>query len=208
MPQNDMNLERSRRGTCCNTCKGTAQVPGAGLVNGAVVRNGCQAAATRTSESTPAGTLSGAKPQCMVNGYINHRHKGKSRKAPRPRTHRKQESTISAVTDALAAGRVSRAAIPGGISVNGATSLDTVALPCNSDQMAPEPSRSAAARKMWKCKKYGRKKRCATYLTAALNELFSPKYTFMHGYWHLAAKSSLYNSSLSCERAGEDGYTC
>ncbi|XP_044044940.1 uncharacterized protein LOC122872904 [Siniperca chuatsi] len=164
MPQNGRNSEGRRRGMSRNTCKANSQVsgqvPATGLVYCAIVHNGCPAAATRTSESTPAGTLNGTKPQCMVNGYINHGYKGKSTKAAPQRTLRKQGSTISAVTDASADGRVHSAGIPGGISVNGATSLDTVALPCNSDQMAPEPSPSAAAKNQRRRRnKFRRKKR-------------------------------------------------
>lgn len=204
MPQNGVNYEAGRRGMRRNTCKANSQVngqvPGSGLVNGAVVHNGFPAAASRTSESTPAGTLNGAKPQCMVNGYINHGYKGKSRKAALPRTLRKQGSTISAVTDASAVARVSGAVIPGGISVNGATSLDAVALPCNSDQTAPESSLSAAAKKQRTRNKFRRKKRCATYLLTALTKSFSPKCTFMHKYSHLSVESPLYD--VSCYKSG------
>ncbi|XP_038569665.1 uncharacterized protein LOC119899233 [Micropterus salmoides] len=163
MPQNGMNNEGRRRGMSRRTCKAngqvSGQVPGTGLVNGAVVRNGCPAADTRTSENTPAGTLNGTKSQCMVNGYINHGYKGKSWKRAPQRTFRKQGSTISVVGDASADGRVCSAGFPGGISVNCATSLDTVDLPCNSDQMAPEPSPSATAKKQRRRKIFRRKKR-------------------------------------------------
>ncbi len=184
MPQNGVHYEGRRRGRRRNTCKANSKVNGhvpcTGLVNGAVVHNGCPAAATRTNESTPAGTPNGAKPQCVVNGYFNHGHKGKSTKALLPRTLGKQRSTISAVADASAVGGVSRAGIPGGISVNGGTSLDAVASPCNSDQIAPESSPSAAARKQRTRNKFRHKKRCATNLTAPLNKPFSPKCTIMH----------------------------
>ncbi|XP_045903383.1 uncharacterized protein LOC123969770 isoform X2 [Micropterus dolomieu] len=163
MPQNGMNNEGRRRGMSRRTCKANGQVsrqvPGTGLVNGAVVHNGCPAADTRTSENTPAGTLNGTKSQCMVNGYINHGYKGKSWKRAPQRTFRKQGSTISVVGDASADGRVCSAGFPGGISVNCATSLDTVDLPRNSDQMAPEPSPSATAKKQRRRKIFRRKKR-------------------------------------------------
>lgn len=163
MPQTVMNYEGRRGGTRHNTCKANGQVPGTRLVNGAVVHNGCPAAATRTSESSPAGTQNGTKPQCMVNGYINHGYKGKNTKAAPSRTLRKNGSRISAVTDARSAGP------PGDVSVNGATtSLDIVASQCNSGQTAPQPSPStAAAKKQRRCRW---RKRCATYLTAALNK--------------------------------------
>ncbi|XP_028449213.1 uncharacterized protein LOC114565382 isoform X2 [Perca flavescens] len=159
MPQNGMNYEGRRGGTRHNACKANGQVPGTGLVNGAVVHNGCPADATRTSERTPAGTLNGTKPQCMVDGYINQRYKGRSTKAAPPRTIGRHGSTISAVTDASAAGRVHGAGTPGGISVYGDTGLDTVALPCKSDQMAPQPSLSAAAKIQRRRPKFRHKKR-------------------------------------------------
>lgn len=208
MPQNGVNYEGRRRGTRRSTCKASSQVngqvPGTGLVNGAVVHSGWPAAATRTNESAPAGPPNGAKPQCMVNGYINHGYKGKSMKAAPPRTLWKQGSTFSAVTDASAVGGVSGAGIPGGISMNGATSLDAIALPCNSDQIAPESSPSAAAKKQRTRNKFRRKKRCATYLTAALNKSFSPKCTFTHSYSHPSVESSLYGLNVCCCKAGAD----
>eukprot|EP00064_Thunnus_orientalis_P019099 superscaffoldBa00004633_g19209 len=159
MPQNGMNFEGRRRQTRRNTCGANglmnSQVPGSDLVNGAAVHNDFPAAATRTSESTPAGTPNGTKPQCMVNGYINHGYKGKRTKAPPQRTFWKQRSTISAVTDASTAGRVSSGGTSGAILVNEATSLDT--LP-RSDQMAPEPSLSAAAKNQRR-RKFRHKKR-------------------------------------------------
>lgn len=184
MPQNGMNYEGRRRGTSRNTCKASNWAPSTGLVNGAVAYNGCPAATTGTTDSTSPGTLNDTNPPCMVNGDVNHGKKGKSRKAIPPRTTEKQGSTISAVSDASAAGRVSSAATPGGISVNGATSLDTVAMPCNSDQMSRKPSLYAAAKKQRRWNKFARKKRCASYLTDALNKLFSPKFTFMHHCLH------------------------
>lgn len=165
MPQNGMNFEGRRRHTRRNTCRPSGlmngQVPDTGLVNGAVVHNGFPAAATRTSESMPAGTPNGTKPQCMVNGYINHGYKGKNTKALPPRTLEKQRSTFSAVTDTSAAGRVGSRGTPGGILVNGAASLDT--LP-SSDQMAPESRLSAAVKNQRWRRKFRHQKRCATYL--------------------------------------------
>ncbi|KAG8014880.1 hypothetical protein GBF38_003568 [Nibea albiflora] len=164
MPQNGLNYGGRRRGARGDTCKADSHVPGAALVNGAVVHNGCPAAATRIRGSAPAGSPNGTKAQCMVNGYINNGYKGKSRKAPLPRTPRKQGSMISAVTDASAAARVS-SAFPGGISVNGPTSPGTTstaaaaALPCNSDQMAPEPSPSAPAKNQRRWKRIRHEKR-------------------------------------------------
>ena len=167
MPQTGMNYEGRRRGTRRSTCKANGLAPGTDLVNGAVVHNGYPAAATRTNETTPAGTLNGTKPQCTVNGYINHKYK--SRNAPQPRTLRKHGSTIPAVSDASTAGWVNSADDPGGISVNGAASLDTVASHSYSDQMTSEPvSLSAPAKKRRRWKKFGRKKRCVTCRTASL----------------------------------------
>lgn len=199
MPQNGMNYEGGRGGTRHNTCKANGQVPGTGLVNGAVVHNGCPADATRTSEKTPAGTLNDTKPQCMVDGYIYQSSKGSSTKAAPPRTIRRQGSTISAVTDASAAGRVRSSGTPGGISVNGDTGLDTVALPCNSDQMAPQPSLLAAAKIQRRRKKFRHKKRCATFLTAALNTC-----TFTYRYSLLSVKSPLYDLSYSYKAGVDD----
>ncbi|XP_034713479.1 uncharacterized protein LOC117935414 isoform X1 [Etheostoma cragini] len=159
MPQNGMNYEGRRGRTRHNTYKANGQVPGTGMVNGAVVQNGCPADASGTSERNPAGTLNGAKPHCMVDGYINQRYKGWSRGAAPPQTIRRRGSTISAVTDASAAGRVRSAGTPGGISENGATGLDTNTLPCNSDQMAPQRSKSAAAKIQRRRMKFRHKKR-------------------------------------------------
>ncbi|GAA6232347.1 uncharacterized protein LOC108875811 isoform X1 [Lates japonicus] len=159
MPQHVLNFEGRRRGTYHSTCKTNGlvngQVPGTGLVNEAAAHNGRPAAATRISECAPAGTLNGTKPQGMVNGYINHGYKGKSTS----RTLRKQGNKISAVSDASAAGRVSGGDISGGISVNGATSLDTVVVPGNSDQMARKPRLSAAVTNQRRRKKFRHKKR-------------------------------------------------
>ncbi|XP_040000820.1 uncharacterized protein LOC120799652 [Xiphias gladius] len=169
MPQNGMNFDGRRRGVRHNTCKANglvnSQVPGRGLVNGVTAHNGCPATATRISESTPAGILNGTKPQCMVNGYFNHGYQGRIAKAAPPRTRRKQGKIIPAVTDASAAGRVISRDISGGISVSGATSLDTVALPSISDQMAPEPSLSAAAKNQRRRRKSICKKRYSEFVS-------------------------------------------
>ncbi|XP_040892634.1 uncharacterized protein LOC121180978 [Toxotes jaculatrix] len=163
MPQNSMNFKGRRRGAHHNSCKANSlvngQVPSTSVVNGPAAHSGCPATATRISEITPAGILNGTKPQCMVNGFINHGYKGKSTKAAPPRTLRKQGNTTSAVTDASAAGRVSSRDISGGSSLRGASSLDTVSLPSNSDKKEPEPSLSAAAKKTKRWKRFRRKKR-------------------------------------------------
>ncbi|XP_059184363.1 uncharacterized protein LOC131963672 [Centropristis striata] len=142
MPQNGMASENRRRGTRHNTCKANGQVPGTGLVNGAVVHNGWAGADTRTSGNTTAGTFNDTKPKFVVNGYINHGFKSKSVKSVPPRTVGKHGSTISAVADASAAGRDRSVRTPAGSSVNGAISLDTAASLCNSDQMSSQPSLS------------------------------------------------------------------
>lgn len=151
MPQDDINFEGRRRGPRLNTCKANGQISGTALVNGPVAP---KAAATATSERTPAVTLNGSKLHCMVNGYINYGCKGKRTKAAR-----KEGRRISAVTDAAAAGRVSVGGIPGGISVNGVTSLDTNAFAHNSDQMTPELSLPAATKNKRRRKKFRHKKR-------------------------------------------------
>lgn len=170
MPQNGMNFMGRGRETRRNTCRANGlmngHVPGTGLVNGAAVHNGFPAAATRSSESTPAGTHNSAKAQCMVNGYINHVDKGKRTKAPPPRTFWKQRHTTAAAAHTSAAGRVCSGGTSGGILVNGATSLDTLPSP---DQMALGPSLSAAAKNQQKKRKFRHKKRCASYLTSALS---------------------------------------
>ncbi|KAI3353304.1 hypothetical protein L3Q82_019844 [Scortum barcoo] len=171
MPQNGVNYEGRRRGPHRNICNANSQVngqvPGTGLVNGAAVHNGCPAAATKTRESTPAGTPNGAKPQCTVNGHINHGYKGKSTKAAPPKTFRNQGRTISAVTDASAVGGVRGGQTPGGVLVKGATRLDAVAAPFNSDETALQSILSTAAKKQRARNKF-RHKRCATYLMAAM----------------------------------------
>ncbi|KAM7418881.1 hypothetical protein PAMA_016146 [Pampus argenteus] len=160
MPQNGMNIRGGRREPGHNTSRANGlmngQVPDTGLVNGAVVHNDFPAAATRTSESTPAGATNGTRSQCMVNGYINHAYKGKSTKALPPGTLGKQRRTISAVADTSAAGRVGKDDTPGGFLVNGATSLDTSP---SSDPVAPKPSLSAAEKNQRRWRKFRHKKR-------------------------------------------------
>ncbi|CAK6953436.1 uncharacterized protein LOC122979752 [Scomber scombrus] len=170
MPQNGMTFMGRGRETRRNTCRANGlmngHVPGTGLVNGAAVHNGFPAAANGSSESMPAGTHTSAKPQCMVNGYINHVDKGKRTKAPSPKTFWKQRSTTAAVAHTSAADRVCSGGTSGGILVNWATSLDTLPSP---DQMASEPSLSAAAKNQQKRRKFRHKKRRAPYLTSALS---------------------------------------
>lgn len=185
MPQDHINFKGRRRGTCHNTCKANGEISGTDLVNGPTAPNGCKAYATTTSESTPAVTLNGTKPQCMVNGYINHGCKGKSTK-----TQRKEGRRISAVIDASAAGSVSGGGIPGGISVSGVTSLDVDASAHNSDQMTPDHSLSASMKNRRR-KKFRRKKRYVNNLTAAPNKSFSVKCSSIHNYSKLSVQSSL-----------------
>ncbi|XP_034544031.1 uncharacterized protein LOC117816051 [Notolabrus celidotus] len=139
MPQYNMNYEGRRRGTrpysCKTNCQVNGQVPGTDLVNG-VGHNGCPTAATKTSERTSNGTENVNRPQCMVNGHINHECKDYGGKRVPRRTTKKQGRVISAFNDASASGRVISAGVPGGVSVNG----DAVALPCNSYRMNPEQS--------------------------------------------------------------------
>ncbi|KAF0037541.1 uncharacterized protein LOC118312310 isoform X2 [Scophthalmus maximus] len=160
MPLNSMNFKGGRGGTRRNTCKVNGQVngqvPGTVMVNGTDSHNDLPATADTITESPPAGVLNGTKPQYVVNGYVNQRHRGKSMKAAAPRTIRKQGGTV---TDA-AAGRISSRDISEGVSLNGATSSDTVALPSNSDKTAPEACRSeAAAKNQSRRKKFTFKKR-------------------------------------------------
>lgn len=161
MPQNGMNFMGRRRETRRNTCRASGlmngHVPGTSLVNGAVIHNGFPAAAPRSSESMPAGTHSSAKPQCMVNGYINHVDKGKRTKAPPPRTFRKQRSTTAAVTHTSAAGEVCSGGTSGGILVNEATSLDTK--PSPDQKTSADISLSAAAKNKKRWRKFRQKKR-------------------------------------------------
>nr|XP_020452604.1 uncharacterized protein LOC109958379 isoform X3 [Monopterus albus] len=158
MPQDVIKCEGRRRGTRHSTCRANDQVngwvPGTDLVNGAVVRNGCRAAESTKSNSVPAGTLNGTRQQWGVNGYINYRYKAKSTNAAQ-----KQGGGISSVTNASAAGRVNNRGIPGGVSVSGATSLDTVAFTCYSDRRTPELSPSAAKKNQRRRKKFRHHKR-------------------------------------------------
>lgn len=152
---------RRRRGPRHNTRKAHNQAPSTGLVNGAVVHNGCPAATTGTSDSTSPGNLNGINPPCMVYGAINH---GEDRKAALQKTLGNKGSTVSAVCDASAPGRVGSVVTTGGISMSGATSFDTVDVPCNSDQVSREHSLLAAAKKQRKWKKFAQMKRCATFV--------------------------------------------
>lgn len=168
MPLNDMTFEDRGRGTHCDTCKANGvvigQAPGSGLVNGAAAHNGYPAPSASISKGTPAGIPNGGKPQNMVNGYINHGYTGSSTKAAPPRTFRKQGSMISAVTYPSAAGGACSRDGSRCSSVNGAASLDTVALPTDSGQMAPESTPSAAVmmRRRKKKKRERDKKRWAS----------------------------------------------
>ncbi|XP_026216098.1 uncharacterized protein LOC113162260 [Anabas testudineus] len=153
MPQNHIIFEGRRRAARHHTCKANGPIPGAGLVNGPIAPDGCKAAAPSTSESTPAVTPTGTKPQLVLNGYINHRYKGRNAKLA-PNEGRR----TSAVTDASAAARASGGGIPGDVSVNGVTTVDADAYSHNSDQMTPE-YRLSAAMKNKRSKKFRRKKR-------------------------------------------------
>nr|XP_019939531.1 PREDICTED: uncharacterized protein LOC109627448 [Paralichthys olivaceus] len=147
MLQIDMNVKGRRGGTRHSTCRASSlvngHVLGSGIVNGTASHNGCPASAMKNSESTPAGILNGTKPQHMLNGYINHRRRGRCTEAAPPRTLRKGGGLICAVTDASAG--VSSSDISDGVSVNGAASLDMSALLGNCDQTAPGPSLSISA---------------------------------------------------------------
>ncbi|XP_053275263.1 uncharacterized protein LOC128437224 [Pleuronectes platessa] len=167
MPQIDVNVKGRRGGMRPNTWKANGPVnghaPGTTIVNGTASHNGCPASATKNSESTPAGILNGTKPQHMVNGYMNHGHRGKYTKAAPPGTLRKRGGAVSAVSDASAG--VSSRDISNGVSVNGAASLDFVALLGNCEETAPGPSLSASAaavKDQRRRKKIRRKKRLRT----------------------------------------------
>lgn len=125
---------------------------GPGLLNGAIHHNGCAAATAGTSDSNN-------KPGSMVNGDINHRRKARNRKTRPPKTVGKEGSSISVASDASAAGRVSSAVVPGGISLNGAPSSDSAASHFNSVLTSQEPSQRAAAKGQKRWKKSAQKKR-------------------------------------------------
>lgn len=154
MPLNGMTFEDRGRETHRNTCKANGvvigQAPGTGLVNGAAAHNGYPSPTARIKKGTPAGIPNGTKPQCMVNGYINHEYKGR---------FRKQGSMISAVTYPPAAGGVSSTDGSQCTLINGAASLDTVALRSDSGQMTPESTPSAAVTMQRRKKKYRHNKR-------------------------------------------------
>ncbi|XP_054461154.1 uncharacterized protein LOC129096404 [Anoplopoma fimbria] len=156
MPQNGVSYEGRRRGPRHSTCRANHQVPGTGLVNGAVAHSGWPAAAT---EITPAGKVNGAKPPCVVNGDVYHWYKDKSTKAAHPRTLRNQRGTASAVSDASAAGGGRSVRTPGGIWVKGATSPDAAASICSSEQTEPQISLSATAKNQRRREKFRLKKR-------------------------------------------------
>ncbi|XP_010772403.1 uncharacterized protein [Notothenia coriiceps] len=158
MLHNGTKYERRRGETRHYPFKVGDEVPVTGLVNGAVTLNGCPAASTRESKSTPVCTRDDVKPQCMVNGYIDHGDKGQRTKGTPRGTLGKHESTISAAPDASAAVRVRSARPSGGPSVNGTPSLDSVAPLCNSQQMAPQPNPSSTAKKR-RWRKFREKKR-------------------------------------------------
>ena len=174
MPQIDMNVKARRGGTRHTTCKANGlvngHVPGTGIVNGTASHNGCPASFTKNSESTPAGILNGTKPQHMVNGFMNHGHRGKCTKAGPQRKLRKRGGAISAVTDASAG--VGSRDISNGVSVNGAASLDIVTWLGNCEQTAAGPSLSASAaaavKDQRRRKKFRPKKRWVTDLMVGL----------------------------------------
>ncbi|XP_023134258.2 uncharacterized protein LOC111574079 [Amphiprion ocellaris] len=162
MPQNGVNFVGRRRARH-NTCKAndvvSSQVPSMGLVNGPVVYKYCSAAASRTCQSTPAGTLCDSKPPRTVNGYINHGYRGNITTAVPPKTLRKQGGMISAISDASAPGRLSRTSDPGSITVSGATKQDSVDLPHNFNQVVPDPSLPASGKNQRRRRYYRHKKR-------------------------------------------------
>ncbi|CAJ1053575.1 uncharacterized protein LOC117816051 [Xyrichtys novacula] len=159
MPQNNMNYEGRRRGECHSFRKANAQVnghfPGTDLVNGAVFRNSCPAAAMRTSERTHIRAENSVRPQGMVNGYFNHEWRGFGGRAAQPSTSMRQRGTVSAVTDAPAYGRTIRAGVQGGVSVTG----NTVSLHCDSDQMKPKLSLRGGAKNRGRWMKFKNKRR-------------------------------------------------
>lgn len=160
MPQNGTVFEGRRRAGRCHTSKASGQAPAAALIQRVTLPNGDPAATARTPN--------GASPRRVVNGYINHGHKEKSKKSPPTR------GMDSPVHDASAAGDVGTAAVsPGATSENGTTCLDAVASPCHSDQAPPKAFLSAPAKKQRR-----RQKRCTASFTAALRRLFRPWYTF------------------------------
>ncbi|XP_028285022.1 uncharacterized protein LOC114450796 [Parambassis ranga] len=163
MPQNGLNLEGRRRWTHHSTCKAkdvfNGQFPGSGSFVEAGVHNDRSAAGSKPSESTPADTLQSPKPPRMVNGYINHGYKDRNTKAAPSKTQRKQQGTKSAAIEVSAAGRISGASVPGGISVNGDARLDTATLPHNFVQSLPNSSLSATGKDQRRRKKIRHKKR-------------------------------------------------
>lgn len=157
MPQACMNFEPNRRGTYHNSRKTNDLINNTGLVNGAVVYNGCSASASRISRSTPAGTQHGPKPTYRINDYFNYGYKGKSTKAAPSGTLKKQGCKIPALCDAPASdGNGSEDLLSG-------NSAKVSAPPSNIDQKVPDPSLSVSGKKKrWRRSRH--KKRCITYL--------------------------------------------
>ncbi|XP_005749007.1 uncharacterized protein LOC102199898 [Pundamilia nyererei] len=141
MPQACMNFEPNRRGTYHSSRKTNDLINNTGLVNGAVVYNGCSASASRISRSTPAGTQHGPKPTYRINDYFNYGYKGKSTKAAPSGTLKKQGCKIPALCDAPASdGNGSEDLLSG-------NSAKVSAPPSNIDQKVPDPSLSASGKK-------------------------------------------------------------
>ncbi|XP_013128450.1 uncharacterized protein LOC100692714 [Oreochromis niloticus] len=158
MPQAGMNFEPKRRGTYHNSRKTNDLINNIGLVNGAVVYNGCSASASRISRSTPAGTQHGPKPTYRINGYINHGYKGKSTKAAPPGTIKKQGCKISALCDSPASdGNRSEDLMSG-------NSAKVSAPPSNINQKVPDLSLSASGKnKRWRRSRHKKRDKEVVY---------------------------------------------
>ncbi|XP_030595754.1 uncharacterized protein LOC115787282 [Archocentrus centrarchus] len=167
VPQAGMRFEAKRRETHHNSCKTNDLVKNTGLVNGAVVYNGCSASANRTSGRIPAGTLYGPKPAYRINGYINHGYRGKSKKAAPSGTLKKQGSKNSVLNDASAADGVSGEDVPSGKSAKAS------AQPSNIQQVVPDPSLSASGKKQRRRRRF-RPKNSAERVAYPANRAFVP----------------------------------
>ncbi|XP_076026482.1 uncharacterized protein LOC143016175 [Genypterus blacodes] len=139
MPQSDtINVSR-RRATCrgtrsSNGTKVTGPTPGTGLVNGAVHRKPCPAAASGAGDSRPAGTPAATKPLSS----------DEARKPAGPKKLRGHGGSSSALTDS---------------PVNGSTSPPDAGLPRGSDLLVPDANQLAAATTRKKRSNLRRKKR-------------------------------------------------
>ncbi|XP_013860360.1 uncharacterized protein LOC106515224 [Austrofundulus limnaeus] len=158
MPQTGLSFEDGPNGPHYNTWKVShvknEHIPGRSWVNGAFFQHGCSAA-SRTSESSPVGSLDLPKLPGIVNVHVDHRLKARRPKAAPLIKIWTRESQISPVSNGSGAGMTGTAPVLGGGAARpGAGSPD-----CKSEQVVPDPSSSKPKKNQRRKMKFRNKKK-------------------------------------------------